>query len=95
MNHQLLFMRIIIDLCVQALYTQSSTTATRESTRPEENTGEEEEEDIPLEEACVVCQVSSEMFSITSSLLVLFAHSLWCNHMSEVEVQNAKYTVSL
>lgn len=42
----------------QALYTQSSTTSTRESTMPEENTEEDEEEDIPLEEACVVCQVS-------------------------------------
>uniref|UniRef100_A0A0P4W4D9 RING-type domain-containing protein n=1 Tax=Scylla olivacea TaxID=85551 RepID=A0A0P4W4D9_SCYOL len=42
---------------LEALYTQSSTTTTRESTRPEENTGEDEEEDIPLEEACVVCQI--------------------------------------
>lgn len=41
---------------LEALYTQSTTTSTRESTMPEDNTEEDEEEDIPLEEACVVCQ---------------------------------------
>ena len=49
----------------QALYTQSNTITTRESTSPEENAGEDEE-DIPLEEACVVCQVSLRNFSDTN-----------------------------
>ncbi|KAG0721477.1 Cell growth regulator with RING finger domain protein 1 [Chionoecetes opilio] len=41
---------------LEALYTQNSTSDAQESTRSEENTGEDEEEDIPIEEACVVCQ---------------------------------------